>query len=798
MSIQDWTLAFEDFTLNPKEVGLRETLCTLGNGYFATRGAGSETQADDLHYPGTYLAGGYNRLSTGFEDRIIESEDLVNFPNWLPITFRIDHGDWLDLRRVAVLEYEQALDLRRGLLTRNVRFRDHSGRLTKLGERRFVHMRYQHLGAIELTIVPENWSGRIEVRSAIDGRVVNAGVPRYERLANQHFHQVEAASDTECMWLRVTTSQSALELVEAVRTRANLDGIVISSGWSSITEGSYVARKLVCELRPNQQLVIEKLVAIYTSRDRAISEPGLEAVAAVKRAGSFDDLVRDQADAWKHLWRQFDLKVEGNDVAQELMRFNIFHLLQTASPNIMKHDVGVPARGWHGEAYRGHVFWDELFILPFLNFRKPEIVRSLLLYRYRRLDEARQAARHAGYRGAMFPWQSGSNGREEAQRIHLNPVSGRWNPDHTHLQRHVGAAIAYNVWQYCKVTGDKEFLHTQGAEMIFEIARFWASIATLNKSLGRYEILGVVGPDEYHDRNLLNSKPGVNNNTYTNVMAVWVLCRAIELLDLLPEVQLQELRDHLQLDDTEIKLWEDVSRKMLLPVDEEGFIEQFEGYSELQELDWEKYRHTYSDIRRLDRILESEEDTTNRYKVSKQADVLMLFYLFSHDELSALFGRLGYAFGEAASEKNLQYYLERTSHGSSLSPLVHAWILADLDPERSWHLFKETLEYDRKGGYGTTREGVHLAAMVGAADLMQRKYTGMEVRENVLWFNPRLPHQVESLSFNLSFHQGSISVDVSRLQLSVLLRAGAPNAVRVGFAGIVHQIRPGETALLTN
>src|SRR5690606_305431 len=208
--------------------------------------------------------------------------------------------------------------------------------------------------------------------------------------------------------------------------------------------------------------------------------------------------------AWKHLWRRFDIHLRPAGELRlnvpMLLRLNMFHLLQAASLNSIGLDIGVPARGWTGEAYEGHIFWDELFIFPTLNLRTPEITRSLLMYRYRRLDEARAAARAAGYRGAMFPWQSGSDGQEQTQELNFNERSQRWIPDNSYLQRHVGAAVAYNVWQYYQVTADVEFLYFYGAELILDIARFWSSIATFNPTRERYEIHGVMGPDEYHER----------------------------------------------------------------------------------------------------------------------------------------------------------------------------------------------------------------------------------------------------------------------------------------------------------
>src|SRR5690606_33295179 len=182
--------------------------------------------------------------------------------------------------------------------------------------------------------------------------------------------------------------------------------------------------------------------------------------------------------AWQRLWGRCDIEVElrdgGSDV-QPILRLHLFHLLQSVSPHSVELDAGVPARGLHGVAYRGHDFWDELCILPLLDLSAPEITRALLMYRHRRLPEARRMASEAGHRGAMFPWQSGSDGREESQVLHLNPRSGRWVPDETHLQRHVNAAIAYNVWQYLEATQDLEHPSPYGAESLLAIARLCPS-----------------------------------------------------------------------------------------------------------------------------------------------------------------------------------------------------------------------------------------------------------------------------------------------------------------------------------
>ncbi len=787
-----WVFVYDGF--DPDQEGLREALCTLGNGYFATRGAAPEADADGIHYPGTYLAGGYNRLTTEIEGRTIENEDLVNMPNWLPMTFRIDGGDWFDVGKVELLSYRQELDLKQAVLVRDIRFRDDQGRLTTLTSRRFVHMRNRHLAGLEMTLTPENWSGRLEVRSALDGRVVNAGVKRYSRFDNKHLEPMETGTVGEDgVWLKMRTNQSHIEVALAARTRLFVDGEAVTVERSTVREPGYVAQEFACEVTSGTNLTIEKITALATSRDRAIAESGREARKLAERAGRFDSLLESHVVAWKHLWERFDIDVADSERTTLILRLHIFHLLQTASVHTIDLDVGVPARGWHGEAYRGHIFWDELFIFPFLNYRLPELTRALLRYRHRRLPEARWAAKQAGYRGAMFPWQGGSSGREETQKIHLNPRSGRWLRDNSHVQRHISAAVAYKVWEYYQVTRDTEFLCYYGAEMIVEIARFWASIATYNAELDRYEILHVMGPDEYHDAYPDSDEPGLNNNAYTNIMAVWVLCRALEVLDILPPVRKGELCETLRLEPDEIDYWDDVSRKMRVVFHDDGIISQFEGYEHLQELDWEAYRKKYGDIHRLDRILEAEGDTPNRYKASKQADVLMLFYLFSADELRQLFDRLDYPFQPEAIPKNVHYYLQRTSHGSTLSRVVHSWVLARSDRPRSWKLFAEALESDIADIQGgTTPEGVHLGAMAGTVDLMQRGYTGVEARGDVLWFSPCLPDEIASLSLHLLYRRHWLDVEIAAGRLKVSTQKDWPEPIKLGLKERIYQLEPGD------
>ena len=479
----------------PDQEGLREVLISSGNGRFCSRGAAEWEDAGGVHYPGTYAHRVYNRETTILGGVPVLNEDLVDLPNWLVLKLRIEGEDAIRLGDVELLDYRHELDLRRAVTTRSVCLRDADGRETRLCSRRFVSMAHPQSAAIEWTLVASTWSGRVEIVSAIDGRVTNRGVARYLELEGRHLDPVSPRTfGPDVIALKVQTRQSNVYISQAARTR----------------------------LFAGQQPV------------------------AVERT-----------------------LYQTEDYIQQVLAFEL----------------------------------------------------------------RERAPQEAGLEGAMFPWQSGSEGTEETQRVHLNPLSGRWEPDLSRNQRHVSAAIFYNVWRYFQATEDLPFLRDYGAEMMLEIARFWGSIAHFNPGRGRYEIHGVMGPDEFHEKYPGAAEGGLRNNAYTNVMVAWLCGLACEVLSLLPGSRADALRARLEISAEELHLWEDMSRRMFVPFHDDGIISQFEGYDELEELDWDRYRERYGNIQRLDRILRAEGDDPDRYKISKQADAVMLFYLFSPSAL---------------------------------------------------------------------------------------------------------------------------------------------------------------------
>ncbi|MGW3662417.1 glycoside hydrolase family 65 protein [Streptomyces sp. NPDC005141] len=788
--MRDGTWEYDGY--DPAQERLRESLCTLGNGYFATRGAAPECAADSVHYPGTYAAGCYDRLTSDVAGRRVENEDMVNLPNWLPLRLRTDTGTWLTPDSHRLLDHHLRLDLGAGTLERTARYEDEEGRRLAVRQLRLVHMADPHLALLRTEVTAEGWSGPVEIESALDGTVTNSGVERYSSLASRHLtHPRTGTRPPDTVWLRCRTTTSGIRVALAARTVVDAP----ARATDAHTPGR-AAQLLRLTLADGRTVTVDKTVALHTSRDPAIKNPLHAALDRVGRAAGFGTLLDTHRTAWRQLWRNADMHIP-NSVGP-ILRLHLFHVLQTLSPHTAELDVGVPARGLHGEAYRGHVFWDELFVLPYMNLHFPEVSRALLTYRHRRLERARRAAQDAGRTGAMYPWQSGSDGREETQQLHLNPRSGRWLPDHSHLQHHVGSAIAYNVWQYCEASGDTEFLHTKGIEMLVQIARFWAGFAEYDASLGRYRIRGVVGPDEYHDAYPGADEPGLDDNAYTNVMAAWVLARTLDALRELPELVRRDLVERTGLDSAELALWDDVSRRLHVPF-HAGVISQFEGYGDLAELDWAGYRERYGDIRRLDRILEAEGDSVNRYQASKQADVLMLGQLFSPAELGGLFRRLGHEMDDTLWNRTVDHYLSRTSHGSTLSSLVHGWVLVRARRAEAWTYVHEALLgdiADLQGG--TTGEGIHLGAMAGTLDLVQRGLTGLETRGGALRLDPVPLPELSEYHFTIRYrgHRG-VQLRLSAGRLSVSVPDSDEPPIDIALTDRTVSVAPGESCTLT-
>jgi trehalose/maltose hydrolase-like predicted phosphorylase len=422
----------------------------------------------------------------------------------------------------------------------------------------------------------------------------------------------------------------------------------------------------------------------------------------------------------------------------------------------------------HGEAYRGHIFWDELYILPLFVLHFPEVVKSVLMYRYRRLDAARAYAKEYGYEGAMYPWQSGSDGREETQIIHLNPLSGEWGDDYSSLQRHISLAIAYNIWTYYHVTEDLEFMRDYGAEMLLDICKFWASKSEEDKD-GKFHIHKVMGPDEFHEALPGAEEGGLSNNAYSNIMVSWMMDKAFQTMRIIGEEERDRILNDLSLSEEHLARWEKIMHGLTLHISSEGVVEQFRGYFSLKELDWEYYRNTYKDIHRLDRILKSEGKSPDDYKLAKQADFLMSFYNLGIEEVEGTIRELGYKLPKDFAKRNFDYYIQRTSHGSTLSRLVHARLAWGMGMTREgWELYSEALRSDLvdiQGG--TTGEGIHCGVMAGTVYDALVSFAGLDLHGDRPVLDPKLPVHWKGLAFRFTFRGMTVFVSISGQQVKI-------------------------------
>ena len=783
-----WVLRYVGY--EPGQEGVREALTTIGNGYIGTRGALAETAIDSIHYPGTYVAGVYNALESDVQGRTVRNEDMVNLPNWLPVRVRIDDGAWLHPVQTEVLKMERQLDLRTGELQRITLLQDSEGRITKIDARRFVSMAQPHLAGQRWEVTPVNYSATLTLEAALDGRVHNWGVPRYRQLSSHHLEPIQQDAHGHNLHLEMQTTQSKIRVAMSAHVEFGPANIAEGMALDPAVEEGRTALRASADLEAGTTIAMEKMTVLYTSRET--SDPEKAAEDAIQQKEPYQVWLEESIAAWEQVWRSLDVKVVGDRLSQMLLRLGLYHTILACSPHHTSLDAGIPARGLTGEAYRGHIFWDELFILPVQMMHFPEAARSVLQYRYRRLPAAKENARNHGYQGAMYPWQSGSDGSEETQELHLNPLSGEWGPDYSPLQRHVALAVAYNVWQYVHITGDDGFMQDYGAEILFEVCRLWASLTTPEQDGGRISIDGVMGPDEYHEAYPGAPEGGLRNNSYSNIMAMWLFKRAAEVFEQLTGEARDRLLTGMALTEQEVQHWEDLRRRLTIRIVDDGVLEQFEGYHTLPELDWEGLRAKYDNVKRMDRILKAEGESADSYQVSKQADALMAFYLLGEPEIRELLEDAGYSTEPGLLERTFDYYLPRTSHGSTLSPLVHADLASRLGREAlSAEFFREALVSDYRDVQGkTTPEGVHVGVMAGCALLCMRTYGGLSLDDEVLHFDPKLPGSWSALAYRFGFKGEGYSCLIEHDRMRIKAVSTQREAQKIIVKGKAYTLEP--------
>jgi trehalose/maltose hydrolase-like predicted phosphorylase len=518
-----------------------------------------------------------------------------------------------------------------------------------------------------------------------------------------------------------------------------------------------------------QVVELDRIVAAARA-DTLEHDPAPAARAALtrNRALGWRVVLGAHEAAWKERWEASDIVIEGDDEAQQALRFAIYHLTSAANPDDERVSVG--AHGLTGDAYFGHVFWDtEIYLLPFYTSVWPEAARAMLMYRYHTLPAARAKAAHEGCKGALYAWESADTGEETtpervvgADGAMIEILTGK-------MELHISADIAYAVWQYWRVTGDDDFFLEAGAEILLETARFWASRAVAEADGGRH-IRHVIGPDEYHE--------DVDDDAFTNVMARWNIDRALEAIDILrarwPE-NAAALCDRLALHEEELADWRDAAARIVTGLDAAtGLYEQFAGYHRLEPLDLSLYADRKAAI---DVVIGRER--TQRSQVVKQADVVALLALLPE------------AFPGAMAEANFRYYEPRCAHGSSLSAGMHALVAARLgDAHMALRFLRQAAEADIELDPNSAG-GIRIAGVGGVWQAVVMGFAGLDLGGDAIRLNPRLPPQWRSLSFGARWRGRSVRVRIADATVGVAISGGEP--VDISIAGGTQRLQGGTT-----
>eukprot|EP01064_Diplonema_japonicum_P014947 TRINITY_DN2270_c0_g1_i1.p1 TRINITY_DN2270_c0_g1~~TRINITY_DN2270_c0_g1_i1.p1 ORF type:complete len:1579 (+),score=239.42 TRINITY_DN2270_c0_g1_i1:2-4738(+) len=827
-----WKLAFNTFS--PSLESTRETLTTVGNGYFSSRGCFemySKTRNEDntslVHYPGHYINGVYSRTSTNINGETVENSDLVNCPDWSMVRVAIGDEPFVSPLDNEILNYSHQLNLQSAVMERSLTFIDSKGRISRIESSRLVSMDLMHIAAINFTFTAVNYNDRITIRSGVNAGVKNELVQRYKGLQDHHIHLEAAGQPEPCGPFYVVTKVKTPETVicTSVRnivrmTKGDASALVRSSG--ALLKEKIVFEDFTATVSQGGSMILDKIVSVYTTRDAHDSKDG-NALAVTKYSfrkqsvtytdtredstlsisdmdvnkgdyhhkGACADLVNmslkliedlysyhrvldPHRQAWQDIWDSADLQIEGDRACQRISRIHTYNLFVTASQHLRNIDAGILARGLHGESYRGHVFWDELYTFSFYLSTNSDVCKGHLDYRYKRLQAARDAAKEADLNGAMYPWQSADTGAEATQSLHFNPLDNKWYKDESFRQNHVNIAVFYDAWLYYERARDPE-MHPKIVELMVSIAVFWVSKCVKGQD-DRYHIYTVMGPDEFHDSAVVNGErvKGVPDNAYTNLMVVWLLLKTIDMLQDPSVSQAAITASGVTSDDIE-KMF-DITKRMFLPILPSGVIEQFSGFAGLPDIRMSEYNLRTRYVSRMDLVLQAEGKNVGDYRLLKQADTLMLWYLLKTTTVHDLVVSLGYSLPDGFDAKKLlkvnnDFYVPITNDGSMLSYLVHAHIAGELgETKNQWGWFTEASRSDIYNKGGTTGEGIHCSVMAGSLSFIERWFVGLTEESSTEWsIKPNLPSHWTAIAIRRKICGHVYSIKVTDTEIRLLL-----------------------------
>lgn len=740
----EWQIIEEGF--EPHYNKISESVFSIGNGRMGQRANFEEDYSGDT-LRGSYVAGVYYPDKTrvgwwknGYPEYFAK---VLNAPSWIGIHVSIDNQK-LDLAKCKVQDFRRVLDMRTGLLSRTFVATFQDGKKVRVASKRFCSMAHGEIGALRYAITPLNFTSKVTFSIYVDADVVN-----------------EDANYDEKFWEEVYKDATEGRAVVTAQTKKTLYHVTTGIHYQIETDGKkagfdrinvekrekYAGNVVQMSLEEGKETVIYKYAAILSSENH----PKGKMVEACNQVlddaigKGFDKLFEDHARVWEHKWEECDITIEGDVAAQQGIRFNIFQLTQTYTGEDERLNIG--PKGFTGEKYGGSTYWDtEAYCLPFyMSTAEQKVARNLLVYRYKHLQKAIENAGKLGFTGgaALYPMVT-MNGEESHNEWEI-----------TFEEIHRNGAIAYAIFDYIRYTGDEKYLADYGLEVLIAISRFWAQRVNWSSHKNKYVLLGVTGPNEYENN--------VNNNWYTNTIAVWTLKYTREALEFVKKndpSRFAEIAGSTSLlEAKEVSKWKDIVDKMYFPEDSKrGLFLQQDGFLDKELLN-------VADLKPEDRPINQKWswDRILRSCFIKQADVLQGLYFFE-DQYTI-----------EAIRENFDFYEPMTVHESSLSPCVHVILASMLGyKQKAYDFYLRTARLDLDDYNNDTEDGCHITSMAGTWLSLTKGFGGMRIRKNTLFFNPFLPEQWKSYSFRIEFRGRVIKVKVSRDGTETVLESGDP------------------------
>jgi nigerose phosphorylase len=718
-----WTVYEEGF--NNNNIVNNGNKFMTGNGYMGYRGTMEEYSKNEL--VACNIAGLYDKQGNNWREPI-------NAPNGFFTTLTVD-GLEVGLLKEEPIGHAQILELKEGLHCRQTVWDTKCGKVSVKSER-FISLAEAHLMCLKYSVSVEK-SCELIIKTGIDGDVWDINGPHLEAYILEEREGL----------LRISSTTQELKIPVVVAEACQKNFI---AGESIEKSSKGIFRIIKIKAEPKVEYTIYKYVSVYTGNDGGSNLRENCAAVTIKAASDgYDQALNLHIKAWKARWEDSDVVIEGNDKDQLALRYSIYQL-QIIAP-VHSKGQSIPARGLSGQTYKGAIFWDtEMFMLPFFLHTAPDVARNLIDYRIKALDGARKKAAYYGYRGAFYAWESQENGEDACSDFNVTDVfTGR--PVKTYFkdkQVHISAAVAYAIWEVYKFTGDISVLLDGGAEVILECARFFYSYAYYKEDKDRYEILDVIGPDEYHER--------VNNNAYTNKMVYHTLDVALQAIELLSSEYPREYNELISRLDYSKEVANIIKFKEKLyvvqPDEKTLIIEQFDGYYRLEDC-------TLAEVK--SRILDPKEywggghGVASNTRIIKQADVVFMLYLFRNE------------YSKVIKKANWTYYEPRTEHGSSLSPCIYSLLSCEIGNEEwAYPFFVKTANVDLTGeskqfAGSIYIGGTHPAANGGAWMAAIQGFAGLKVQDGKISIKPNLPKQWKRLAFNIIIRGERYSIDIT-------------------------------------